>query len=329
MYDIIVIPGDGIGIEVSNATLTVLEALDIEFNFTEAHAGLECFQSTGTTIPSETINLSRKADATLFGAVTTVPGQKSAIITLRKALDLFANIRPIKSFEGINSLYNNLDMVIIRENSEGLYSGIEDITKDGATALRVISRKACERISKFAFEYSRKYNRKKVTAVHKANVLKKTDGIFKDTFYQVSKEYKDIFADDKYVDATAMFLITKPLEFDVIVTTNLFGDILSDEGAGLVGGLGLAPSANIGENNALFEPVHGSAPDIAGKNISNPLAMLFSAVMMLDYLEENYEARRLENAIINLLGEGKVLTPDLGGFYSTMDVAHKIKEMLK
>jgi len=329
MYNITVVPGDGIGVEVSNATLTVLEALDIEFNFTKAHAGYECFQNTGTTIPQDTINMSRKADATLFGAVTTVPGQKSAIITLRKALDLFANIRPVKSYEGINSLYSNLDIVIIRENSEGLYSGIEENTDGTATALRVITRKACERISKFALEYSKNNSRKKVTAVHKANVLKKTDGIFKDVFYQVAEKYQDIKVDDKYVDATAMFLITKPQEFDVIVTTNLFGDILSDEGAGLVGGLGLAPSANIGENNALFEPVHGSAPDIAGKNISNPLAMLFSAVMMLDYLKENYEARRLENALINLLKEGKILTPDLGGSYFTMDMVHEIKKKLE
>lgn len=328
MYNITVIPGDGIGIEVSNATLHVLKSLNVDFKFTKALAGHKCFQDNGTTIPQETIELSRNADATLFGAVTTVPGQKSAIITLRKELDLFANVRPIRSYEGIKSLYDNVNMVIIRENSEGLYSGIEEYYEEGATALRVITRRACQRISKFAFEYSRKNNRKKVTAVHKANVLKKTDGIFKETFYNVAKEYPDIEVEDRYVDAMAMFMITKPYEFDVIVTTNLFGDILSDEGSGLVGGLGLAPSANIGESNALFEPVHGSAPDIAGKNISNPLAMLLSAVMMLEYLGENYEAQRLENVIIDLLREGKILTPDLGGSNSTMEIAREIKRRL-
>ncbi|MDI6643419.1 MAG: homoisocitrate dehydrogenase [Methanobacteriaceae archaeon] len=329
MYNITVIPGDGIGIEVSNAALDVLNSLNIDFKFHKALAGYKCFQDTGTTIPQETIELSLNADATLFGAVTTVPGQKSAIITLRKELDLFANVRPIKSYEGINSLYNNVDMVIIRENSEGLYSGVEEYNEEGATALRVITRKACKRISKFAFDYSRKNNRNKITAVHKSNVLKKTDGIFKETFYNIAKEYPDIEVEDKYVDATAMLMITKPHDFDVIVTTNLFGDILSDEGSGLVGGLGLAPSANIGESNALFEPVHGSAPDIAGRNISNPLAMLLSVVMMLDYLGENYEARRLENVIINLLREGKILTPDLGGSNSTMEIASEIKSRLE
>ncbi len=329
MYNITVIPGDGIGIEVSNATLYVLKSLNIDFKFTEASAGHKCFQDTGTTIPQETIELSRNADATLFGAVTTVPGQKSAIITLRKELDLFANIRPIKSYEDLSSLYDNVDMVIIRENTEGLYSGIEEYNEEGATAVRVITRRACKRISKFALDYSRKNNRKKVTAVHKANVLKKTDGIFKETFYKVAKEYPDIEVEDRYVDAMAMFMITKPQEFDVIVTTNLFGDILSDEGSGLVGGLGLAPSANIGESNALFEPVHGSAPDIAGRNISNPLAMLLSSVMMLDYLGESHEARRLENVIIDLLKESKILTPDLGGSNSTMEIASEIKKKLE
>ncbi|MGC9516347.1 MAG: homoisocitrate dehydrogenase [Methanomicrobiales archaeon] len=329
MYNITIIPGDGIGVEVMGACLEVLESLDINFNFTMAYAGNECFLNTGTTIPDETINLSKKSDSTLFGAVTTVPGQKSAIITLRKKLDLFANVRPVKSFEGINSVYDDLDFVIIRENSEGLYSGIEESNENGATALRIVTRNASERISRFAFEYAVTHNRNKVTAVHKANVLKKTDGIFKDSFYNVAEDYKQIKTEDKYVDAMAMFLVTKPQNFDVIVTTNLFGDILSDEGAGLVGGLGLAPSANIGTYNALFEPVHGSAPDIAGKNISNPLAMIFSSIMMLNYLKENNEAKRLENAVIELLRESKILTPDLGGNYSTTDMVKEIKKKLK
>lgn len=329
MYEIAVIPGDGIGPEVMKATLEILDSLDVEFNYTEAQAGNKCFKQTGTTIPEDTIETAHHADATLFGAVTTVPGQKSAIITLRKALDLYANVRPVKSYPGVKSLYQNLDLVIIRENTEGLYSGIEEETESGATALRVITRDASFRICKFAFDYAKTTGRKKVTAVHKANVLKITDGLFKDKFYHVSRQYTDIEADDKYVDAMAMFLVIKPQEFDCIVTTNLFGDILSDEGAGLVGGLGLAPSANIGKYNGLFEPVHGSGPDIAGKGISNPSAMILSAVMMLNYLKEYGEADRLDKAITDVLREGNHLTPDLGGQSKTSEMARKIKEKLE
>jgi 3-isopropylmalate dehydrogenase/methanogen homoisocitrate dehydrogenase len=303
MYDIAVIPGDGIGPEVMEVTLELLNILDVSLNFTEAHAGCECYDRTGTTIPEETIQIARQADATLFGAVTTVPGQRSGILALRKALDLYANVRPVKSYPGVPSVYGDLNMVIIRENTEGLYSGMEEETPEGATALRVITEQAAERICKFAFDYAKITGRGKVTAVHKANVLKKTDGIFKDTFYNVARNYQGIELDDRYVDATAMFLITKPHMFDVIVTTNLFGDILSDEGAGLVGGLGLAPSANIGEKNGLFEPVHGSGPDIAGQGISNPSAMILSAVMMLNYLKEYGEAQRLEKAVSEVLNE--------------------------
>ncbi|HEY0196519.1 MAG TPA: isocitrate/isopropylmalate family dehydrogenase, partial [Methanobacterium sp.] len=230
---------------------------------------------------------------------------------------------------GVHSLYQDLNMVIIRENTEGLYSGIEEETREGATALRVITKRASERICKFAFDYAKRTGRSKVTAVHKANVLKLTDGLFKDKFYNVAKEYQDIEADDRYVDAVAMFMVTKPQIFDLMVTTNLFGDILSDEGAGLVGGLGLAPSANIGENNALFEPVHGSGPDIAGQGISNPSAMILSTVIMLEYLQENEEASKLEEALAEVLREGKKLTPDLGGNSRTTEMAREIKGKLK
>jgi 3-isopropylmalate dehydrogenase len=231
----------------------------------------------------------------------------------------------VKAYPGTKCIFDAVDFVILRENTEGLYSGIEEYTEDGATAVRVITNKASERICRFAFEYAEKTGRKRVTAVHKANVLKKTDGIFKDNFYKVAEEFNDVESDDKYVDATAMFLITKPNMFDVIVTTNLFGDILSDEGAGLVGGLGLIPSANIGEKHGLFEPVHGSAPRLAGKGVANPSAMVLSAVMMLDYLEETDEARKLEKALITVLGEGKVVTNDLGGSSSTMEMAEEIR----
>jgi methanogen homoisocitrate dehydrogenase len=328
LYNLTVIPGDGVGPEVIHAVLHVIGALNLEFNYTTAYAGEECYKNTGTTIPEETINLAKKSDATLFGAVTTVPGMKSAIITLRKELDLYANLRPVKSYDGINSLYNDLDIIIVRENTEGLYSGIENYTPEGALATRVITRSASERICKFAFDQAVKMGRKKVTAVHKANVLKKTDGIFREEFFKVAKEYSDIETDEKYVDAAAMFMVSNPRIFDVLVTTNLFGDILSDEGAGLVGGLGLAPSANIGDKNALFEPVHGSAPDIAGKGISNPSAMILSAVMMLNYLGETEEAEKLENALLDVLNHSKVLTPDLGGSSKTIEMANEIRSKL-
>jgi 3-isopropylmalate dehydrogenase/methanogen homoisocitrate dehydrogenase len=328
MYNIAIIPGDGIGPEVMAAALELLDSLDIQFNFKEAHAGNRCFRKTGTTIPDETIKIALQADATLFGAVTTVPGQKSAIITLRKALDLYANIRPVKSYPGVRSLYSDLDLVIIRENTEGLYSGIEEYTEEGATALRVITRHSSRRICEFAFDYAKSNHRSKLTAVHKANVLKKTDGIFRDAFYSISQDYPDIEAEDRYVDAMAMFMVTKPQQFNVIVTTNLFGDILSDEGAGLVGGLGLTPSANIGEKKGLFEPVHGSGPDIAGKGISNPSAMILSAVMMLKYLKEYREAIKLEEALKEVLKEGRKITPDLGGKAKTMEMVGEIKGKL-
>lgn len=328
MHDIAVIPGDGIGPEVMEATLELLKSLDVKLNYQEAQAGNDCFNTFGTTIPEETIKTARKADATLFGAVTTVPGQKSAIITLRKELNLYANIRPVKSYPGVEGLYSDLDLVIIRENTEGMYSGIEEETREGANALRVITKEASERICKFAFQFAELNQRKKVTAVHKANVLKKTDGIFLDSFYSIAGQYPKITAEDRYVDAIAMFMVTRPQQFDTIVTTNLFGDILSDLGAGLVGGLGLAPSANIGKKTALFEPVHGSGPDIAGQESANPSAMILSSVMMLNYLKEYGEAAKLDGALRLVLKEGQILTPDMGGKAKTGEMVQEIKVKL-
>ena len=327
MYKITVIPGDGIGKEVMEATLHILEVLDVGFNYKFADAGDEYAEKTGVALPQETIDIVKDSQACLFGAA----GESAAdvIVRLRQELDLYVNLRPVKSYPGTNSIFDNLDFVIVRENTEGLYIGLEEYTEEGATALRVVSKKASERICKFAFEYAKKTNRKKVTAVHKANVLKKTDGLFKEIFYKVAQDYPDMELDDRYVDATAMFFITKPEMFDVIVTTNLFGDILSDEGAGLVGGLGLIPSANIGEEIGLFEPVHGSAPGHAGKGTANPSAMILSAVMMLDYLEEHEEARKLENALIKVLSEGKVVTRDLNGESSTMEMAREVRRKLE
>ncbi|EKF86826.1 isocitrate/isopropylmalate family dehydrogenase [Methanobacterium formicicum] len=327
MYKIAVIPGDGIGKEVMEATLHVLEAVDVEFDYTFADAGDEYMEKTGVALPQETVEIVKASQACLFGAA----GESAAdvIVKLRQELELYANIRPAKSYPGTKCLFDNVDFVIVRENTEGLYIGLEEESEEGATALRVTTRKAAERICKYAFEYAKKTGRKKVTAVHKANVLKKTDGLFRETFYQVAKDYPDMELDDRYVDATAMFFITRPEMFDVIVTTNLFGDILSDEAAGLAGGLGLAPSANVGEKIGLFEPVHGSAPDHAGKGTANPSAMILSAVLMLDYLEENDAARKLENALVEVLAEGKAVTGDLGGNASTMEMAVEVRKKLE
>lgn len=327
MYKISVIPGDGIGKEVMEATLHVLESIDVAFDYTFADAGDEHMEKTGVALPQETVEIVKESDACLFGAA----GESAAdvIVKMRQELDLYVNLRPVKSYPGTKCLFDTLDFVIVRENTEGLYIGMEEETEEGATATRVVTRKASERICKFAFEYAKKTGRGKVTAVHKANVLKKTDGVFKDTFYNVAEDYPEMGLDDRYVDATAMFFITKPEMFDVIVTTNLFGDILSDEGAGLVGGLGLIPSANIGDKQGLFEPVHGSAPRHAGKGTANPSAMILSAVLMLEYLEENDAARKLENALVEVLAEGKVVTPDLGGHASTMEMAAEVRKKLE
>ena len=329
MYEIAVIPGDGIGKEVMEAAINILDGLDVEFNFSYADAGDDCLEAPGVALPDETLELVKQSDACLFGAA----GESAAdvIVKLRQSLKLFANLRPVKSYPGTKALFDDLDIMIVRENTEGLYKADqEEETEDGAIAKRIITREAEERIIRYAFEYAKANGKTKVAGVHKANVLKKTDGLFKKILYEVGEEYKDdgIETDDFYVDATSMYLVTKGSQFEVLVTTNLFGDILSDEGAGLVGGLGLIPSANIGETTGLFEPVHGSAPKIEGKGIANPIAMILSAKMMLDYLGEKDAADRLENAILKVLSEGKDVTPDLGGNASTMEMSEAIKNAL-
>ena len=326
-YQIAVIPGDGIGKEVMEATISVLDELDVDFDYIYGIAGDECNEEHGTPLPQETIDIVRDSDACLFGAA----GETAAdvIVKIRQEMKMFANLRPVKSYPNTKSLFENVDFMIVRENTEGLYiADQEEETEDGAIAKRVITREAEERIIDYAFQYAKDNNRTKVTAVHKANVLKKTDGLFKEIFYEVSEKYPDIDTEDFYVDATAMYLVTQPQEFQGVVTTNLFGDILSDEGAGLVGGLGLIPSANIGADGALFEPVHGSAPDIAGQQKANPIAMMLSAIMMLRYLGENDAADKFDAAILKVLSEGKTLTGDLGGSATTMEVAQAVKNAL-
>lgn len=326
-YQIAVIPGDGIGKEVMEATISVLDELNVDFDYVYGIAGDECNEEHGTPLPQETIDIVRDSDACLFGAA----GETAAdvIVKIRQEMKMFANLRPVKSYPNTKSIFENVDFMIVRENTEGLYiANQEEESEDGAIAKRIITREAEERIINYAFQYAKDNNRTKVTAVHKANVLKKTDGLFKKIFYEVAEKYPDIDTEDFYVDATAMYLVTQPQEFQVIVTTNLFGDILSDEGAGLVGGLGLTPSANIGADGALFEPVHGSAPDIAGQQKANPIAMMLSAIMMLRYLGENEAANKFDAAILKVLNEGKTLTSDLGGSATTIEVAQAIKDSL-
>ena len=329
MYNIAVIGGDGIGQEVMSACEYLLDKIDIDFSFQYGDAGFDCFNKNGTTLPEETIKIANNSDAVLFGASTSTPGEPSPIINLRKALNVYANIRPIKSYKGVNCLRDDIDFVIVRENTEGLYSQVEYLDEDRMIAERHITRHASERISKAAFNLCIKRGQSKVTCVHKSNVLKKTDGVFRDSFYKVAKDYPQIKTEDYYADAMAMYLVTQPQNFDVIVSTNLFGDILSDESAGLVGGLGLAPSGNIGDHNGLFEPVHGSAPDIAGKNIANPCSMILSAAMMLDYLGEWEMSNDMKNAVEKVIADCKIRTPDLGGDSCTMDVTKAIvKELI-
>lgn len=328
MYRIAIIPGDGIGKEVMESGEYLLDKLDLNFSFEYGEAGFECYNKNGVTLPEETIKIAKKSDATLFGASTSTPGQPSPIINLRKELDVYANLRPIKSYRGVRSISDNIDFLIVRENTEGLYSQIEYEQDNKVIAQRVITRRASEKIAKVAFEQCIAKQKQKVTCVHKSNVLKKTDGVFKESFYKIAENYPNIESNDFYVDATAMYLITNPLDFEVIVTTNLYGDILSDEGAGLVGGLGMIPSANIGDNSGLFEPVHGSAPDIAGQGIADPVATILSACMMLDYLGESEYARKIEDVMIDVIRQGDNVTPDLGGDASTQEMAEYIASKL-
>jgi 3-isopropylmalate dehydrogenase len=326
-YQIAVVPGDGIGKEVMEAAIYILDSLDIDFDYVYGEAGDECLEKNGTALPDETLDIIRNADACLFGAA----GETAAdvIVKIRQEMKMFANLRPVKAYPNTKSLSDNIDFMIVRENTEGLYiAGEESFTDEGAVARRIITRESEERIIDYAFKYAMENGKSKVTGVHKANVLKKSDGLFKEIFYEVAERYPDIATEDFYVDATAMYLITQPENFEVIVTTNLFGDILSDEGAGLVGGLGLIPSANIGEDGALFEPVHGSAPDIAGQNKANPIAMMLSAVMMLRYLGENEAADRFDAAILKVLNDANILTGDLGGSATTMELAEEVKNNL-
>jgi len=330
MHKIAVIPGDGIGKIVVPEAIRVLESTGLKLDSQYMEVGYEVFKKVGTSVPEEVLSKIKETHACLFGATTTPVGvadYRSAVVTLRRALGLYANVRPAKSYP-IQSSIKGIDLVIVRENTEGLYSGIEFELEDSAFTLRVITRRASERVARFAFSLAME-RRKKVTVVTKANVMRKTCGLFREVSLLVAKDYPEVEVNEMFIDSAAMNLVLKPQIFDVILTSNLFGDILSDEAAGLIGGLGLAPSANIGDGYGLFEPVHGSAPDIVGKGTANPIATILSVKMMLDFLGEDKWAERIENAVLTVLKEGKYMTPDLGGSSTTREVTEAIVDALE
>ncbi len=322
-HKITLIPGDGIGPEVTSATQRLLEAAGADIGWNVVEAGANALKIHGTTLPDQVLDSIKRTKVALKGPITTPVGEgfTSVNVTLRKQLNLFANVRPISSKYGISSKYLDVDMVIVRENTEDVYSGLEqDIAPGVAQTLKIITTVASDRIARFAFEYAKRENRKTVHAVHKANIMKKSDGLFLKSCRQIAKEFPGIEYREVIVDNCAMQMVMRPEQFDVLVLTNLYGDIISDLGAGLVGGLGLVPGANYGENLAVFEAVHGSAPDIAGKNIANPLAVMLSAEQMMRYLGEDHVANHVKHAIIVLLTEKQYLTPDMGGKATTTEL---------
>ena len=325
MYKICVIPGDGIGSEVTPAAQRVLEATGLDFDFSHAEAGWATFEKTGTSVPEKTLEQVKASDATLAGAFTSpsekVEGHHGAIRYMRRQLDLYANLRPAKS-RPVEGCFEGIDMLMVRENTQGLYVEQERRYGDVAIAEAVITKAASERIAKVALAEAQK-RRKKLAVIHKANVLPLTTGLFLETVMALAQDYPEVEAYDVIVDAAAMRLVRYPKTFDVLVTTNLFGDILSDLIAGLVGGLGLAPSANVGDEYAIFEPVHGSAPDIAGQGIANPTAAILTAGMMLEHLGEHATAERIDKAINSVLSAGP-LTADLGGKASTKEFTNAV-----
>ena len=331
---IAVIKGDGIGPEIMDATLQVLNALKVGLQYDFVDAGLSAYEKTGELLPEATLAAIIKHKVALKSPLTTPVGEgfSSINVALRRKFDLYANVRPAISFPNTKSRYSNIDLITVRENTEGAYIGDgQSVSEDGETALltQKITRKGSERIVRYAFDLAKNLGRKKITVVHKANILKSTSGLFLKVAREVAAEYPQIECNEMIVDNTCMQLVMKPEQFDVIVTTNLFGDIISDLCAGLVGGLGLAPGANIGKDCAIFEAVHGSAPDIAGKGIANPCALLLGAVQMLEHIGQVDAGRRLKQAIIDTMNDKDHLTPDLGDSGSTQAFAAAIIKHMK
>ena len=330
---ITVIKGDGIGPSIIDSALEILKAAGCDFDYEFVDAGLAALEKTGELLPQDTVDTIAKNKITLKGPLTTPVGEgfTSINVTLRKQFGLYANVRPVKSFVGTKARYDDIDIITIRENTQGMYSGAGQIvSEDGneAEAKSIITREGAEKIVTFAYELAVREGRKKVTAVHKANILKSTSGLFLKVAREVAERYPQIESNEMIVDATCMKLVMTPEEFDVIVTTNLFGDILSDLCAGLVGGLGMAPGANIGEDAAIFEAEHGSAPDIAGKNLANPTSVILASIQMLEHLDMGDTAERIRSAVADVIKSGDRTTRDLGGSHGTTDFTQSVIDRL-
>src|SRR3712207_3039786 len=326
-HTITLIPGDGIGPEVSSAVVRIVEASGAQVQWETHYAGAQALEKYGTTLPDDLLESIRRNKVALKGPITTPVGKgfTSVNVGLRKTLDLYANLRPVRALPNVPSRYPELNLVVVRENTESLYAGLEHVVVPGVVeSLKIITEKASTRIARYAFEHSRRDGRKKVTCVHKANIMKLSDGLFLECFRKVAEGYPEIEADDKSVDNACMQLVMRPEQFDVMLLENLYGDIVSDLCAGLIGGLGLVPGANIGELGAVFEAVHGSAPDIAGQGVANPTALLQSAILMLRYIGEREPAQRVEGAMLKVFREGKVRTRDIGGDAKTAEFAKAI-----
>ncbi len=328
-YRVTCIPGDGIGPEIMAAAKAAVAATGVDIDWVDVEAGAEVMDKYGTPLPDQVIESIRETKVAIKGPITTPVGSgfRSVNVALRKALDLYANLRPAVSIKGVRSKYEDVDLVVVRENTEDLYAGIEHMVGlDAAESIKIITRFGSERIARFAFEYARREKRTKVTAVHKANIMKLSDGLFLDVARGVAQEFPEIEFEDRIVDNMCMQLVQKPELYDVLLCPNLYGDILSDLCAGLVGGLGVAPGANIGENVAVFEPVHGSAPKYAGQDKADPTALILSAVLMLRHLGESQAAEALFSGVRTVIGRGERVTYDLGGESGTADMGQAIAE---
>jgi isocitrate dehydrogenase (NAD+) len=331
-HKVTLVPGDGIGSEITGAVVRIIEAAGVEIEWESFIAGAEALSRFGDPLPEPVLESIKRNKVALKGPLTTPVGAgfTSVNVRLRKTLDLYANLRPVRNLPGLVTPFGDLDLIVVRENTEDLYSGIEHVVVPGVVeSLKIITEKASTRIARFAFEYARREGRKKVTAIHKANIMKLSDGLFLDCFRKVAVEYPEIEADDKIVDNACMQLVMRPQQFDILLLENLYGDIISDLAAGLVGGLGIVPGANIGELGSVFEAVHGSAPDIAGKNLANPTALLQSGIMMLRHLGERTAANLIQRAFIHTLSEKKVRTRDLGGTASTTEYTEAVVATMK
>jgi isocitrate dehydrogenase (NAD+) len=332
MHTVTLVPGDGIGPEVTDAVLRILKTAGVAIQWETHQAGITAFERTGHTLPVDLIDSIRRNHVALKGPVTTPIGGgfTSVNVGLRKALDLYANLRPVWNLPGVAGRFAGVDLVIVRENTEDLYAGLEHVVIPGVVeSLKIITERASTRIAEFAFRYAERHGRKKVTAIHKANIMKQSDGLFLESVRNVAREHSAIAYDERIVDAACMHLVMNPGQFDVLVMPNLYGDIVSDLCAGLVGGLGVVGAANLGSEIGVFEAVHGSAPDIAGKNMANPTALLLSAVLMLRHIDEGAAADRVMEALGRVLQEGAVRTRDLGGTASTTEFATAICRALE